>query len=723
MSVSFREVVGSAEPLYQIPEDDLVGEVLIPAMAAADEARIGAGFFSSRCFAQIAPGLAEFLASPNRHLNLLISPEIDEADRDALERGTRSAEQVIRDTERRLFSDAQLSTSALVQHTLDCLAYLIATERLTVRFALMTHGQYHKKKWLLRGGDSWLAVHGSGNATARGLLVNGEQMTVDRPWTDGPAAVTRVAKLVKGWERDWNNENPQVLAIDVTDGLKIIGMRRSRNTPPTPDYFWRAWQADHERGLEPKLPPGMTRPQHVLRIPEELEWESGRYAHQGSAVQAFLDAGSRGILAIATGGGKTQTSLIAAVSEQNRHAGPMLVFVIVPSRPLLRQWAEVIRRFGIEPAVPSNVPASRRSAWIEEVKASLATRSNYTTVILCTQQLFVRDQSLQSMIARLPREVLAMLIGDEVHNLGAPEFLRVAPQRFDVRLGLSATPVRQYDDAGSAALFSFFGEPAYEFTIHDAISAGCLTPYHYHLHEVQLTADEFAMYADLSRQLSRKGYTRPDDGSVNNFDRQIEHLLRKRRAVLEQAVGKLSALNSLLIENDIRRIERTLIYASAKPPAVGMTRQLEEVNALMRTLGIRFHEFTNTETSRMRSERYLEAFSRGEYQVLTAMKVLDEGIDLPETGTAYLLASSAVRREWVQRRGRILRRAKGKRRAILHDFIVIPPFDGTSDARGIITGELRRAREFASAADNEYDPGGPRSVISRLERSVEETGY
>ena len=251
LSTPLIEAVSKAEPLYQIPEDDLVGEVLIPAMAVADEARIGAGFFSSRCLAQIAPGLAEFLANPDRHLSLLISPEIDEEDRDALERGTRSPEQVIREAEQRMFTDASLSASALVQHTLDCLAYLIAAGRLTVRFALMARGQYHKKKWLLRGGSDWLAVHGSGNATARGLLVNGEQMTVDRPWADGSAAATRVAKLVRGWERDWNNENPHVLAIDVTDGLRVIRKRGAKQPVPTIDDFWRAWQADHMRGLEP----------------------------------------------------------------------------------------------------------------------------------------------------------------------------------------------------------------------------------------------------------------------------------------------------------------------------------------------------------------------------------------------------------------------------------------------------------------------------------------
>jgi superfamily II DNA or RNA helicase len=716
---SLIEATKDVEPLYQIPDDDLVGEVLIPAMAAADEARIGVGFFSSHCFAQIAPGLADFLADSDRHLSLLLSPEIDEADREALERGTRSPDEVVRDLERRLFADALVSASALVQHTLDCLAYLVAAGRLRARFALMPRGQYHKKKWLLRAATEWLAIHGSGNATMGGMLVNGEQMTVDRPWADGSAAQIRVAKLVGGWERDWNNENSHVLAVEIVDGLRIIGKGRDKQFVPTIEDFWRAWHADHMRGLEPALPPGVTmEPPPLLRIPDGVEWETGLYQHQGVAIGTFLDAGSRGILAIATGGGKTQTSLITAVTEQDRHTGPMLVMIIVPTAPLMRQWVDVVRRFGVEPAVPSTLTVPKRRVWIEELKASLATKSNYTSVVLCTQQLFIRDGAVREAIDSLSPRVLTMLIGDEVHNLGAPMFLQLAPQRFAIRLGLSATPSRQYDEAGSIQLFDYFGPPIYEFTLADAIAAGCLTPYKYYLHEVRLTPDEFAAYVDLSRQLRRKGFTRQDDGSADGLDDQIEHLLRKRRAVLEQASGKIGALEALLIETGIRNVARTLIYVSAKQQVIGGSKQLHEANALLRRLGIRFHEFTNAETGRRGSERYLEAFGSGEYQALTAMKVLDEGIDLPETDTAYILASSTVRREWVQRRGRILRRAEGKAHAALHDFIVLPPDDGAGEGRGILTGELARAREFAGAAENEYDPGGPRTVISRLERTV-----
>ena len=93
------------------------------------------------------------------------------------------------------------------------------------------------------------------------------------------------------------------------------------------------------------------------------------------------------------------------------------------------------------------------------------------------------------------------------------------------------------------------------------------------------------------------------------------------------------------------------------------------------------------------------------------MKVLDQGVDIPQTDTAFLLASSTVKREWVQRRGRILRSAPGKCRATLHDFLVVPPEGGGGVREQIIRAELSRAEEFASLAENEWAPGGPRGPI------------
>lgn len=708
-----------ALPVYEIPEDDLIGDVLVPAIRVSDDVRIAAGFFSSQCLAQIAPGLAEYLRRDSGTLQLLISPAVDAADVEAMERGVRSPEQVIEAALDRLLDEAAVSEHALVHHTLDCLAYLVAAGRLKVRFALMKSGMYHKKQWLMRSGTGWVAVHGSGNATARGLLVNGEQMTVDQPWRDGETASKRVAKLLAGWERQWNNESPHVLAVDLSDGLRLAGRRRSSAQAPTIDDFWRAWHADHARGLEPPLPEGVSMAQpRLLSIPDGVEWRSGRYAHQADAVDAFSCNGSRGILAIATGGGKTQTALIAATREQDRHKDPMLVVVIVPSAPLVRQWAETVRRFGVEPFLPSDSSGPKRQARLEEIKAGLATQGSYISVIVCTQRLYVTDDSFRAFIDTLPPAVLAMIIGDEVHNLGTRSFLAQKPERFNVRLGLSATPSRQYDPEGTEGLFEYFGPELFEFTLKDAIRAECLTPYNYHLHEVALSEGEMEEYENLTRQLQRKGFKKADDGKDSDFQAQIEHLLRRRRALLEHAEAKIPALRQLLTQHGLRDVSKTLIYTSAKPPVLTGERQIDVTNRMLDELGISFHQFTHAETARRGAARYLEAFGRGEYQVLTAMEVLDEGIDIPQTDTAYLLASSTVRREWVQRRGRILRRAEGKEIANLHDFLVVPPTLGTKEGRSLLVGELARAREFAGAADNEYDSDGPRAVIDRHERML-----
>jgi len=162
-------------------------------------------------------------------------------------------------------------------------------------------------------------------------------------------------------------------------------------------------------------------------------------------------------------------------------------------------------------------------------------------------------------------------------------------------------------------------------------------------------------------------------------------------------------------------VRRTLIYTSAKPSIVEGRRQLEQVNDMLSDLSIISHQFTSAETSRVDAQEMLNRFERGEYQVLTAMKVLDEGIDIPQTDTAYLLASSTVRREWVQRRGRILRTAPGKDIANIHDFLVVPPDPSSNEGQSISRGELRRAEEFAADAENEWSNDGPRSVISRYE--------
>ena len=718
-----RAAVDAVRPVYEIPHDDLVGEVLIPSMRYAQDIRIGAGFFSSRCLAQIAPGLAALLRSPKNKIRLLASPAISSDDRDAIEAGVSDPESVMNAAVIDLLSEARRSGGATDRHCLDCLSYLVATKRLEIRFVLMEAGMYHKKKWLLRQDDDWLAVHGSGNATHRGLLVNGEQMTVDRAWKDGAAARERVHLLASQFERQWKNKREGALTVPAHQATEFLRKHAliDGDRVPTVRDFWDAWEEDFAAGIEVPLPPNAQRPHPVskLRIPAQLEWRTGRFAHQGIAVDCFLETG-RGVFSIATGGGKTKASLISAALLQDQSEAAFLLIILAPSRPLVDQWAEEVRSFGVHPSVLSGATVRARRRELEAIEASLRSGKAHTEVVIGTNQMYGGDEPLRVWIDRIGKlvTVRTMLIADEVHNFGTPSFLNHRPEIVKYRLGLSATPIRQYDPVGTSDLADYFGDVLIEFTIGDAIKAGCLIPYDYYVHEVELTDEEAERYSDLTAQLWRSGFRVDDKGQVMNLTPRTERLLRERRAVVEQAYNKLRHLRSMLEAVDTSELRRSLVYVSAKATVFGRARQIELVNRLLAELGIVSHQFTNVETSSADGQRILAAFGRGDYQMLTAMKVLDEGVDIPQTETAYLLASSSVEREWVQRRGRVLRSWPGKEHATLHDFVATPPDPPDETGYSLLRNELRRVTEFAIYSRNEFDRGGGDEAIRRLEERL-----
>ena len=716
----FSERLAHVRPAYEIPDDDLVGEVLVPAMSTCEEVRIGAGFFTSRCLAQIAPGLAAFVNETQATLDLMISPEITEEDRSAIRRGIAEPQTILEEAMQRLFAKAKISDAAIERHAVETLAYLVASTRLRLRVVLMPQGMYHKKIWLFRSGDEWLAVHGSGNATERGLLVNGEQMSIDRAWIDGTRSEERVRIFLKQWEMQWCNNNPTSLTLRIDQAMKMLSSHAPAK-PPTIADFWESWRRDKDAGLEPDLPLRYqtSSTEHRLSIPEALVWREGRFGHQGDAVDALLRQGG-GILSIATGGGKTSTALIAASQIQSGATAHLCVAILTPTTPLLRQWTTEVRQFGINPIVLSGMTAEARRAEMERLTLAFDTHQPRTEVLLLTHALFSRsDSDIRVWLRGLSSSVTRLLIADEVHNLGSPSFIGDPPDFFEHRIGLSATPIRQYDPDGTDQLFDFFGgEPVFDFSLGDAIRAGCLVRYSYYLHQVPFTPEELDYYADLTEQLAKAGFRVDDDGRTTSLTPRVAQLLRDRRALVEQADAKLGALERELSRLNPAEVSRTLIYASAKAVPRGKARQITAVNRILQRLNIISHQYTSEETQSSQAQLILDRFASGEYQVLTSMRVLDEGVNIPQTDTAFLLASSTVEREWVQRRGRILRTAPGKSTAHLHDFIVIPPRLDRPEARSLLRSELRRAAAFADLSENEYDAGGPNSVIRRLEADL-----
>jgi DNA phosphorothioation system restriction enzyme len=449
--------------------------------------------------------------------------------------------------------------------------------------------------------------------------------------------------------------------------------------------------------------------------------------YQREAIESWVAQSGQGILNMATGTGKTVTALLAAATVVENLDGRLTIVIAVPYQHLVEQWADDIRDFNADPVLAYQ----SRASWQEELERQILEvnlGSREVLVVVTTHRTFASD-AFQAEIDRV-RGGEVMLVADEVHHLGAPHTRDALPESVALRLGLSATPERWYDDEGTAELFEYFGEGVvYEYSLQDAIAAGSLCEYYYVPHIIELTDDETSEYLSLSRKIaklaSRMGEDLADADLQSNTS--LKHALFKRARLVGTAENKLERLLELVGQQE--DVDHTLVYCgdgSVEAETDGETMRHVEATeqALKQDMGIDAELFT-AEVSQSDRQRLLDGFEAGEVPVLVAIRCLDEGVDVPATRQAYILASSSNPRQFIQRRGRILRTHPGKRYAVIHDFIVKPPAPVTSTAqsaeefsteRSLVRKELQRVNLFAEAARNHPDadvdgvPTGERSL-------------
>ena len=711
-SLSLKAAISNAQPLYFLPKDPVIQEVLIPALQAGRSVDLMMGYFSSGSFAEIAPGLAMFLRNSNAPMRMVVSPFLTEDDFEAL---AKSDEELRNLAERVLIEDVP-DQDVIVHHTLECFAWLITQERLVIKMAVLREALFHPKVWLFEDGENRAALHGSTNFTKSGLSKNREQLTLSRDWK-GDEAVFHIDRLREEFNILWSGGDENCTVVPLSDAVeRKIVTRYKTNEMPDESIVTAIWQKAQE------LPPPVivdAAHKDELRIPDYLVYESGDFAHQGQAVKAWVESGRRGILEMATGAGKTITSMICATKLQDE-VDNLLVVVSAPYRPLIEQWCGEIREFGV---YPINLTIAggpeKRDREIKQASRRLRTGASRAEVLVTSNDTLCTERFVNSIASV---QVTKLLIADECHNLGAESFISNPPDVFDFRLGLSATPIRQYDEEGTAALIAYFGDVCFSFTLEQAIGK-CLTEYDYHVHFVELTDDEMEEWKILTAQIGAHAWKL---GSDQN-DSYLDNLLRLRRLVLETASGKLDTLADILDAEGPRTLRFTLVYTTDKKPE-----QLKQVNRLLQDRGVLFRQLTHEETkSREGTQKILSSFQNGQLRVLTAKRVLDEGVNIPQIKLAFLLASTTVRRQWVQRRGRLLRRCEeiGKTHAVIHDFVVLPPRTSSStiesldkDARKLVRSELERVWEFARLSRNGPLKGGPYEAVQRLQELANERG-
>lgn len=697
----------AVRPLYFLPAEPLAEEVLIPGFKQASRVDCMVGFFSSEVLAALAPGLATYVNASTETFRLLISPYVRPVDQEAIEQGIKTASEVASAALEDLFVTEDL----LKQHTLKCLSWLLRAGRIEIKVALMREALFHPKVWLFQAGEDVVVAHGSGNGTYAGIRKNIEQITISKSWQD-PNQRYIAEKLTYQFSRLWENKEDNCLVIGMPDAIKQRLLKTyGSETPPSEEDLAALFLRAYAPSEEPISKPDIQLTKTSFAIPPSLQYADGPFKHQGDAVAAWCDGGYRGVLEMATGSGKTITSMIAAhrLYQQRK---PLLIVVAAPYVPLVEQWCEEMAPFGVTPVNLTTVGgAAKRASELQKLSRRMRTGLSDVEAVVVSHDTLCTSEFADAL-KRFECERL--LIADEAHNLGRASFIADPPEFFEHRLALSATPIRQYDEEGTEALLEFFGPVRFRFTLEEAIGR-CLVEYDYYVHPVTLSGTEMDEWLDLTGKIKQNAW-RSENGKPEPY---LAKLFRDRRALLETASGKLSVLASLLGKEDTGMLKHTLVYASDKGPE-----QLDAVNRLLGHKGILFHQLTAEETAdRARTKQIIRSFQDGEIQVLTAKRVLDEGVNIPQISKAYILASTTVERQWIQRRGRLLRTcsAIGKTHSVIHDLLALPPAmeEGLDpEARALVRGELRRAQEFARLARNAGRPEGPLAMIDKMVDAV-----
>lgn len=454
----------------------------------------------------------------------------------------------------------------------------------------------------------------------------------------------------------------------------------------------------------------MFRLNSTFAIPSYLKFEDGPFEHQGRAAKVWCDAEYQGVLEMATGSGKTITAMICAhrLYEVEK---PLLIVVAAPYKPLIQQWCDEITPFGLKAVNLTEANgANGRAHELNHIKLRFGIGTTDVAVVVVTHKTLCTSEfktELEKFDCR------TLLIADEVHNLGSEGFISDPPTFFDYRLGLSATPIRQYDEQGTEKLFTYFGPVVFQFTLEEAIGR-CLVEYEYYVHPVELTENEMEEWYAITAKIKKNAWRQENDKT----DEFLTRLLIKRRALLENAENKISKLEEVLTRENFQKLRHTLIYTSDKAP-----QQLEDVNSLLIKHGILFHQLTHEETAnRKKTAQIIQSFQEGMLKILTAKRVLDEGVNIPQIEKAFILASTTVERQWIQRRGRLLRRCRetGKKHSKIHDFIALPPnLENMDDlTRNLIHSELERVQEFSRLSMNAGRTDGPLNLINQLVESI-----
>lgn len=704
------------------------------------------GFFSSSAINVLADGFASFLYNGGR-MRLIINDILTEQDKTAFANGTLDNLPFFD------LDDLEKLKSTLSErdaHFFECLSWLIRNNRLEVKIVAPKEGIgiSHTKTGIFGDGEDYVAFDGSCNFSRTALVDNIESLTVSCEW-DGNIEAEKARDIKEDFETVFNGKDESVVYMtteqvrtQLIDGFKDKSLtalledeykliERHTKEKDLPSSVKHALEKARQRvsAAIDKLKEEKTEKREAV-ITQEIEprfpYPTGPRDYQNQAFENWKANNQKGLFAMATGTGKTITSLNCLLEIYKRN-GYYKAIILVPTITLVNQWEQECEKFHFSNVIKVY---SKNSEWrtkierlqmAEEYKKAKESSQNF--IIISTYASFTRGNVFDILNGFEKSKVL--LIADEAHNMGSPTIMkRIGDIKYLRRIGLSATPERQFDDETNRKLFRFFGaekQYTYEYSMEEAIENGVLCRYYYYPHLIRLTDDEFQKYVELSLKISK--YFNFNTNSFENKDDILMSMLLARKRIVHKAANKLTAFNQIINERYQKKgnLKFSLVYVpeGTKPDYIADSdvfdstdqvaddivsdRLIDDYTEAVMKLDkfITVKKFVSGQKDR---DKVLSDFALGKLQVLTSMKCLDEGVDVPRSELAIFCASTGNPRQFIQRRGRILRKHPDKFMAEIHDLVVAPEVNPGSDSfrmeRALLKGELMRVKNFSLLSEN-----------------------
>jgi superfamily II DNA or RNA helicase len=686
-------------------------------LANSSEFQLLLGYFSSAAINLLSVGFAAFISKGGK-MRMVINHFLSEKDKEAMKK----AENIGRAN--KVFDLTDIVSLGEVlddydTHFFECLAYMIAEKRIEIKVIKPKSGKgiAHYKSGVFSDGENYVGYKASCNFTLYGLSENLEELEAFLSWENGRSnkLIKKQLKVIDNYFTE-QDDDVEYLSVD-----KIEAVIRDRFEKKELNEL--IVQEEELMNKKMSLFKNRKLKETIIKLHDDIDKvrRSPKFPdngnprdYQNTAYENWLTNGSKGIFAMATGTGKTITALNCLLNEYKKHKTYKAV-ILVPTTALLEQWKKECLKFNFR----NIITVSSKENWNDNLAfANTATKFIDTSFIVIVTYASLGKPKFQSHFTQLPKETL--LIADEVHNMGSKSILKLLPKiHLDKRIGLSATPYRKFDEEGNDAIEKFFNDQSpyvVSYSMKQALDVGWLSQYTYHPHVVSLNETELKAYTKISNQLLMH-----IDPKTHTYKKStlVDMLLLARKRIIHKAVNKIDAFKEIL-RSEFKgkgNLKYTLVYVpEGLEPDYSQTdidTESEEDISLI-------NEYTKavsatddslmvkqyTASSKNRAE-ILKDYEQGKVHVLTSMKCLDEGVDVPRSELAIFCSSTGNPRQFIQRRGRVLRLHKEKVHAVIHDLVVVPEISVEASnynmERNLVKKELERVVDFSNLSMNKMD--------------------